>query len=109
MSEELIARVSFYPALAERLAHLPPKLVAIAGEKPRAVRLEADAGGAGPRIERIRAVLSDETRSQFTGRGDRALVQKLFNDFVIDVGNAITHATNGERRYSSLCPQSLHP
>ena len=107
VSEELIARVSFWPALAERLAHLPPKLVAIAGENPVAVRLEADAGGAGPRIERIRAVLSDETRSQFTGRGDRALVQSLFNEFVSLVGNAITDATNGEGCCSSLCPQSL--
>lgn len=97
MSEELIARVSFYPALAKRFADLPSKLVAIAGEKPAAVRLQADAGGAGPRIERIRAALSDEKRSQFTGRGDRALVQKLFNEFVTNVGNAIADATNGER------------
>ena len=96
VSEELLARLAFEERVAAQLQSLPPKVVAIAGEVPEAVAFETVAEGAGPRIEGVRAALADETKTQFTGRGDRAQVLGLYNDFVTNVGSAVLDASYGE-------------
>ena len=93
-SDEMVARLAFFPKVAAKLAGLPAKLVEIGDGAPRAVEAEAAKEGAGPRIERIRAALGDEARTQFTGRGDRPVVVRMFNKFVLDVGNTVNAAGN---------------
>ena len=51
----------------------------VSGAAPTAVAQEAaDVAGARSRIERIRAALQDPAQTQFSERGDRELVVKMF-------------------------------
>ena len=109
VSEELLARLAFEQRVAAQLQSLPPKVVAIAGEVPEAVAFETVAEGAGPHIEGVRAALADETKTQFTGRGDRAQVLWLYNDFVVNVGNAVNDASRGEYMRAAPSPSPCKP
>jgi hypothetical protein len=94
-SEEMVARVAFFPKMVAKLASWPAKLVEIGDGAPRVVEPEASATGGRPRIQRIRAALGDHSRTQFTGRGDRDVVVRMFNSFVVDVGSTVTRAIVG--------------
>ena len=93
-SDEMVARLAFYPQVAAALEGLPPKLVEIGGDAPVAVAVEATAEGAGRRIERITAALRDETNTKFTGKADRPKVVSLYHDFVLQVDRAVAVASN---------------
>merc|ERR1719424_2381538 len=65
---------------------LPAKMWEIDGEAPVEVVEQDDAQGHGPRVAAVRAQIE---AAKFTGKGDRATVLGLFNDFVADIGNAM--------------------
>ena len=93
VATEPLARARFFPAMQAVLARLPPKLVEIDGAAPREAAAADAAGagdeGAGPRIARVRAAIENAT---FTGKGDKATVQGLYNDYITNVGAAFANS-----------------
>ena len=83
VSSEVIARAEFYPRLASVLKALPPKLIELHVDTPPiVVAPEPISDGAGPRLERIKDQIN---RATFTGSGDREMVQRLFQHFVVNI------------------------
>ena len=91
VSTEAIARARFYPQLKKAMDELPAKMWEIDGEAPVEVVEQDDAQGHGPRVAAVRAQIE---AAKFTGKGDRATVLGLFNEFVTHIGNAM--AATGE-------------
>ena len=96
VSGEAIACAQHYKGLDAVLDRLPPKIIEIDGDGPR----EADADevgsgdeGRGPRIERVRASLR---AAKFTGKGDDKVVERLYDEYVTKIGNAMF--ASGERQ-----------
>jgi len=88
VSTEALARAAFYPEITTALARLPPKLVEIDGERPVAAAAHVQArGGAGPRIESVRAAIAAAT---FTGKGDKEVVLALYNAYIVKMEIAMT-------------------
>jgi hypothetical protein len=90
-SEEMLARVSLVPAVAERLAWMPEKVVEISGAAPEAVAHTVEHGvvGAGSRIEGVRAALHDEAQTHFTEPGDRDVVLQMLSELASNVDGAM--------------------
>jgi len=87
VSTEAISRAVFYPQLKELLVKgLPAKVINISKEKhPVPVHFE-ETEGAGVRINKIRSFLQD---ANFTGKGDKIVVLRLFNNFTSKIGIAM--------------------
>jgi hypothetical protein len=101
----MAARVAFSPPVAAVMAALPAKLVDIGGAAPVAAweeTLDDDAASVNARVERIRAALSDPTKTHFMDHEglDRALVVSLWREFVNAMQIALTDAA------LSLCDNS---
>ena len=88
---EMVAQLSVVPTVAAKLSKLPAKLIEI-GDRPRVINIEAAAPAVLPRLERIGAALRNEAETQFTACGDREVVARLFDEFVVDVHSAMAHA-----------------
>ena len=92
VSTEAIARARFYPQLKKAMDELPAKMWEIDGEAPVEVVEQDDAQGHGPRVAAVRAQIE---AAKFTGKGDRATVLRLFNEFVTQIANAMTATGEG--------------
>ena len=86
MSTEAIARARFFPQLKAAMAKLPAKMWEIDGEAPVEVVEADDPRGHGPRVAEVRAQIE---AAKFTGKGDRATVLRLYNEFVTAINNAM--------------------
>ena len=112
VSTEALSRLEFLPELKAALDLLPPKLVEIDAASPVAVHSAVDLSeGVGPRIERARAAIS---ASAFTGRGDKAVIMQLYNDYIVGVAKSVrrtrTHTpTLGGRNGCRRIPTSHAP
>ena len=93
-SREVATLAAFLPTVAAALARLPPKLVDMSGPEPLAVEEAADAAGAGPRVEAVRAALRDPAATQFTRPADRALVVRLYSQAAARFASAMVHAAD---------------
>ena len=88
LSVEAISRLEYYPQLAAALSTLPPKLVEIDGEQPVAVEVMGSGDeGAGPHIRAVRAAIRG---AKFTGPEDREVVLRLYDTYIMQIGNAMT-------------------
>ena len=87
-SDEIISRLACYPSVMDKLAAWPSKLVDICGAQPVAATTQPNER-AGQRIDRIRFALTDPNQTQFTGRGDREKVLRIFDTFVAKVTLAV--------------------
>ena len=110
MSSEAVARVAYFKGLKAVLARLPPKLVEIDSEVPvEAEEGESAAGeGMGPRVERVRTSIQAAT---FTGKGDKEVVVKLYNDYIAHIGNAMYNSAGKAmaRRFGSVFGNAPSP
>ena len=93
VSTEGPSRAAYFPGLSAALERLPPKVVEIDGAAPEAAA-ERYGGreGAGPRIERVRASIQE---AFFTGKGDKEVVVRLYNDYITIVNNAFVASGEG--------------
>ena len=91
VSTEAMARVAFYPNQKAVLDGLPPKLIEIDGEIDGAEAVVALAADYAPdadatrRVARMRASINEAT---FTGSGDKQVVVRLYNDYVVRMSSA---------------------
>ena len=87
VSTEGLSRAAYLPGLKATLERLPPKLVEIDGEAPEAASEQyGGSEGAGPRIERVRSSIRDAV---FTGKGDKEVVMRLYDEYITKIGNAM--------------------
>ena len=87
VSTEGLSRAAYLPGLKATLERLPPKLVEIDGEAPEAASEQyGGSAGAGPRIERVRLSIRDAV---FTGKGDKEVVMRLYDEYITKIGNAM--------------------
>ena len=87
VSTEGLSRAAYLPGLKATLERLPPKLVEIDGEAPEAASEQyGGSEGAGPRIERVRLSIRDAV---FTGKGDKEVVMRLYDEYITKIGNAM--------------------
>ena len=95
VATEALDRLQFYPRLFEIVQARPPKLIDIGthlSEEGDAVSLPpADLYGARPRVRRHREAIR---RAAFTGSGDRAIVQAMYDEYNKRIGNAIAEVSN---------------
>ena len=87
VSTEGLSRAAYLPGLKATLERLPPKLVEIDCEAPEAASEQyGGSEGAGPRIERVRSSIRDAV---FTGKGDKEVVMRLYDEYITKIGNAM--------------------
>jgi hypothetical protein len=85
VSTEALSRLSGYPRLKSLLSGLPPKLIEIDGAAPVPAEPSVSDGVLAHSAS-VRAQLRETT---FTGKGDKQRVEKLYQDYVVDIANAL--------------------
>ena len=93
VATEGVARGAYFPKLKAILDRLPPKLVDIDGAAPEAAREQyGGSEGMAPRIERVRSSIRS---AAFSSEADRAKVVRLFDDYIVMIGNAMAGSGEG--------------
>lgn len=95
VATEALSRAAFFPRLHAALKPLPPKLYEIDGDEPEPlIEMVVGDEGAGPRIERVRASIK---AAFFTGKADKPMVVRLYNDYITSIANAMNRSGEGQK------------